>query len=264
RPLTLFGFPIDPPTIVESRNLDQALTELIGQIAGGTFDVFSSVGTNLLWTIVGLCALYLFLAEGPRIREWVVNAVAPPFQEEWSRLLEDIDRVWVTFFWGQLLIFAIMFIPTVGSVYGVIYLNQIGLVRLSPIGLIIAVIVVYTLVQQIDNFLLRPYILGESLRIHPALVIIGLIAGGVVGGAVGVIIAVPLIASTRVVGIYVHRKLMGLPAFPDEEVEDTIGNPFIDAPEASHAPVDTDPLEDAPIAPVKAGFGGADEPSASA
>jgi len=99
-----------------------------------------------------------------------------------------------------------------------VWLYRIGLLPLSPVGLVVLLVLVYTLVQQIDNVWLRPYFLGESLKLHPGVVFIGLIGGLALGGVIGVIIAVPLIATLKIVGRYAHCRLLGLPPWPHLEL----------------------------------------------
>jgi predicted PurR-regulated permease PerM len=212
-PVAVFGYEFQPSGLIS--NLDEAFNRFLSALPGGAVNVLANVSTNLLWGIVILVATYYFLAEGPNIRRMV--ALPPAYQPEYDRLLEEINKAWKSFLWGQVLVFLIMFLPTVGSVYGVIWLYQIGLLKLSPIGLVVVVIVVYTLVQQIDTIWLRPQLFGESLKIHPALILIGLVGGLTAGGLLGVIIVVPAMATIKVVARYVHRKLQGLPAWPDME-----------------------------------------------
>ncbi len=216
QPVTVFGLRLEPSWLAANIDLNAALSRLVGTLPGGALNLIGGVGTNLLWALVVVAATYYFLSQGPTIRRGLATLAGPAHQPEWERLLGEVDEVWRTFLWGQLLVFAIMFVPTVGSVYGVIRLYQTGVIRLSPLGLIVVVALVYTLVQQIDTVWLRPHLFGETLKIHPALVLIGLVAGGVIGGVIGLIIVVPLMATTRVVGRYVHRKLLGLPPWPDE------------------------------------------------
>jgi predicted PurR-regulated permease PerM len=75
-------------------------------------------------------------------------------------------------------------------------------------------VIVYALVQQVDNLWLRPQLMGHRLRLHPAIVVLALIGALVLSGVLGAIIVVPMIASAKVVGIYLHRKLLGLPPWP--------------------------------------------------
>jgi predicted PurR-regulated permease PerM len=78
-------------------------------------------------------------------------------------------------------------------------------------------IIVYALVQQVDNLWLRPHLLGERLRLHPAVVVVGLIGALALSGLLGALIVVPLIATGKIVGRYIQRKLLGLPPWLPED-----------------------------------------------
>jgi predicted PurR-regulated permease PerM len=53
-----------------------------------------------------------------------------------------------------------------------------------------------------------PRVLGKGVGLHPVLVIFALLAGAQVGGIFGMILAVPIIASLRVILIYIFPQLV--------------------------------------------------------
>ena len=63
----------------------------------------------------------------------------------------------------------------------------------------IGVIVLYTIVQQLEGHLITPLILEKRLDIPPVLTIISVSAMGIVFGVIGMLIAEPLLAATLVV-----------------------------------------------------------------
>lgn len=93
--------------------------------------------------------------------------------------------------------------PIIGAVPGVI----IGFTVSPATGL--AVLLVYVLVQQLENNLLVPRIIGESVGIHPAILTVVLIAMGHIFGLLGVVLAAPLSAIGRDLFIYMYRRLDG-------------------------------------------------------
>ncbi len=74
----------------------------------------------------------------------------------------------------------------------------------------LAVLVVYIVVQQLENNLLVPRIIGESVGVHPAILTVILIAMGQVFGLLGVVLAAPLTAIARDLFVYVYQRLDGL------------------------------------------------------
>lgn len=217
QPFPLAGFVIEPPAVIESFDLTGTLSNFLRNLPGRALNILGLLGSNFLWIVFVLGALHFFLSEGPNIRQGLVEIVPHAYQPEWARLLDEINEVWNIFFWGQIVVFLIMLIPTVGSVYLVYWLWEQEILRVSVAGLIAAMIGVYLFVQQIDQIWLRPYLFGETLKIPFAIVLIALIGGLMVGGAIGAVIAVPLIASLRITLGYIHRKLLGRPPWPEEE-----------------------------------------------
>ncbi len=95
-------------------------------------------------------------------------------------------------------------IPFVGPFIGAV---PVALVAIS-LGwkmMLIAVLVVL-LVQQLDNTLITPKIIGDSLRIHPAYVIVAIIAGSGLFGLVGLLLAMPALIVTKEVIVFTFRK----------------------------------------------------------
>jgi predicted PurR-regulated permease PerM len=76
---------------------------------------------------------------------------------------------------------------------------------------IVAALVLYTLVQQVENNFLVPKIQGNAVELHPAFVIFAIIIGGALAGLLGAILALPLAAAFRDVTRYLFRRLS-----PDE------------------------------------------------
>jgi predicted PurR-regulated permease PerM len=52
-------------------------------------------------------------------------------------------------------------------------------------------------IQQLEGHVVVPKVMGHSLRLHPLLVIFGLLAGGEIYGLPGILVALPLLAALR-------------------------------------------------------------------
>src|SRR5207245_4826024 len=61
-------------------------------------------------------------------------------------------------------------------------------------------------IQQIEGHIVVPNIMGTALRLHPLLVIFGLLAGGEIYGLPGALVALPLLAAGRAIWqLFAHR-----------------------------------------------------------
>ena len=61
----------------------------------------------------------------------------------------------------------------------------------------LVVIIVYFVIQQLEGHVLAPNIVGSSVGVHPLIVIFALLAGAQIGGIVGMIVSLPLLAMLR-------------------------------------------------------------------
>jgi predicted PurR-regulated permease PerM len=70
------------------------------------------------------------------------------------------------------------------------------------------VIVAFFIIQQIESAIIQPKIVGDSVGLHPVFVIISLLIGGELFGIVGLLFAVPIAASIRVVLNHIMKILV--------------------------------------------------------
>jgi predicted PurR-regulated permease PerM len=72
-------------------------------------------------------------------------------------------------------------------------------------GMTLKVAIVFIVVQQIESNLLSPQILGQRLNIHPLTIILLLLAAGTLYGLVGLILATPLYAISKVLSETLYK-----------------------------------------------------------
>jgi predicted PurR-regulated permease PerM len=90
-------------------------------------------------------------------------------------------------------------------------------------------------VHQIEGHIVVPNVMGSALRLHPLLVIFGLLAGGEIYGLAGIFVALPLLAVLRAIWEFVGERVQ-LEAWRGEE----------------HVPVEVEiepPVQEAPVPP---------------
>ena len=88
----------------------------------------------------------------------------------------------------------ISFIPYVGSISGFLMAMVLVITQYGTWSKIIEVVAVFALGQFIEGNFLTPKLVGENIGLHPVWVMFSLLAGGVLLGLLGMIIAVPLAA----------------------------------------------------------------------
>jgi predicted PurR-regulated permease PerM len=86
------------------------------------------------------------------------------------------------------------------------------------------VALLFLAIQQLEGHVVVPKVMGHSLRLHPLLVIFGLLAGGEIYGFPGILVALPLLAAGRAVWEFFGERLdfeewTGAPPLADVGVE---------------------------------------------
>ncbi len=184
----------------------------------------------LILLLAPIIAFYL-LVDAPRVREVMRSLVPPGAQSEVDHVAHRLNRAIGGFFRGQLLVATIVGVmcsigllviglrfwflvgmiaglfnivpligPWVGGVPGIIIALTTG-TPLQAVG----VIVVMVTAQQIDNHFITPQVMQRVVQLHPAAVILALLAGGSLGGFFGLLLAVPLTAVLKIICGHVWR-----------------------------------------------------------
>ena len=253
-PITLGPLSLDPSVVAWDR-LPEQLLGLIEPLLSQSGSVVSRFATSTVRTVFNLFFIFvlsIYLATDlPRFGGYVKSfAQQPGYREDAERLMPQLRHVWSAYLRGQIILSLVIFLtvwigltllgvqnslalgllaglleflPNLGPVIsaGVTVLvaffqpgNYLGLVSWQYALVILALMIV---IQQLENHLLVPRIVGGALDLHPIIVIVGLFIGASLAGILGAILAAPLIASLKLFGTYAWRKLFDLPPFPDEE-----------------------------------------------
>lgn len=89
-------------------------------------------------------------------------------------------------------------IPYIGAIIAVVIAMLITLLT-GGLSQAIWMLVIVTILQQIDANIINPKIVGDSLEISPILVILAVTVGGAYFGIIGMFLAVPIIAVIKVI-----------------------------------------------------------------
>lgn len=106
-------------------------------------------------------------------------------------------------------------IPYLGPFLAITPAMLVGLAE-SPL-MALKVIIVFVIVQQLESNLISPQVIGQRLKIHPLTLILLLLAAGSLYGLVGLILATPVYALSKVIIENVY-KIYYLRYSPKEEI----------------------------------------------
>lgn len=187
---------------------------------------------SLIYFIIIPFLVFYFLKDY-KLMEKVIWYFTP---REWRKkgyaLLKDIDVTLGNFIRGQVIvslfagILSAIALALIGVNYALILGLFIGVTNIIPyfgpiIGIIPAAlvalfeswqkslltIIVLLIVQQIEGNILSPIIVGKTLQLHPVLIMFALLFGVEIGGIVGLILAVPLLAILKVIILHIRKNI---------------------------------------------------------
>ena len=204
-----------------------AIIEGIGQVGEIALGVFEIV---LLALLAPVLALYI-LMDSPNLQRSALELVPEDYRAEVSNVANTIGKAVGGFVRGQLLVALIVgflsslgllildlpfwlivgliagflnIIPFVGPWVGGVLGVMTALVA-GDVGKAFWVAVIFAIIQQLDNHLISPLILRYTVKLHPVLIILALLTGGSLGGLFGVLVAVPVTATLKILISHVWR-----------------------------------------------------------
>ena len=207
----------------------QAFADLLRAIVAPTVNAVVRVATFILGLVVVPVWLFFVLKD----REGFLRNVAGAMPLEWRADAENtlalLGRVGGRWVRGQLLLGGSIFTATV---IGLTILTLIGFPEFGEFTLVLALIagilewfpiigpivaaipailigfsislpsaiaaaILYTAIQQLENNILVPKVMGDAVELHPAVMILALVVGGALFGLGGAILAAPTVAAGR-------------------------------------------------------------------
>ncbi len=90
-------------------------------------------------------------------------------------------------------------IPYIGNIIGVFLALFMSMLTNGTIEGIIGVIIVFSIAQFIESYILEPYVVGHQVELNPVVTVLGVIIGGFIWGIAGMIIAIPIMGIFKVV-----------------------------------------------------------------
>jgi predicted PurR-regulated permease PerM len=237
-----FRFTFNQDDINNITNQILGYVEPVLSRAGSLLGSFASGAANLLYRIAFLLLIsYFILAETKGQADKVIEITIPGYQEDMRRLGRELGRIWNAFLRGQLIMMMIAivsysiilsilgvhyafglallagiarFIPYVGpwitwiTYFLVAILQGTTIFGLNPFGYAIMVVAVALVFDTfLDNYVL-PKIYANTLRVHPAAVLIAILVSAAWLGFIGIVLAAPVLATIKLLWNYIWPKML--------------------------------------------------------
>lgn len=196
-----------------------------------------------LVVVMPVVAFYL-LCDWPRMIAVADEWVPRPHRDTVRALAREIDAAISGFIRGQIAVclilgafyaaaltltglnFALLigllsgivsFIPYVGSIMGLVLAGGVAVAQFWPDWTwIAAVLLIFLVGQFFEGNVLQPWLVGQSVGLHPVWLMFALFAFGYLFGFVGLLLAVPLAAAVAVLARFAVRQYRASPLYTGE------------------------------------------------
>ena len=236
-----------PPEIREAIDASIAsggrfLADLLTALLAPTVSVIVRAASFVVGLVVVPVWLFYVLKDRERFTSSVSGGLPPSWRPDVANILALLGRVGGRWVRGQLLLGVSIFLATA---IGLTILTLIGFSEFGQFTLVLALIagvlewlpiigpivaaipailigltigvpaaiaagVLYIGIQQLENHILVPKVMGDAVDLHPAVLIMALVIGGSLFGIGGAILAAPAVAAGRDLYRYGYHRFGGL------------------------------------------------------
>jgi predicted PurR-regulated permease PerM len=233
--------------------LDQLLSwvqPILGRAGGIISALAASAAVTVGWGLFVLIISYFLLADADRVTDELVHIDIPGYNQDLRRLGQELRKIWNAFLRGQLTIILLIiisysilmgvigirfaigiailaglgrFVPYLGPLVLwvvtalVAYFQGGNYFGLQPMAYAILVLgLAFTIDQVFDN-LVAPRVMGQTLGVHPAAVLVTAIIAARLIGLIGLLLAAPVVATFKLLSTYIIRKMFDLEPWPTLE-----------------------------------------------
>ena len=208
--------------LVPQGDLSQVGSQLLGGVGRLTTAVSTAIG--VLTSLLMILVIGIFVAVEPRLYDRGVAWMLPTshrdgFYELSNKVGFTLRRLmfgrivgmvvegigtWLMLMWGNVPMAALLglltgllaFVPNIGAIVSGILMVAVGFSAGTDEGL--WAIATYFIVQNVDGYLIVPYIAKRTVDLAPALVLAAQLLFGVLFGIMGLLLADPIVASIKV------------------------------------------------------------------
>jgi predicted PurR-regulated permease PerM len=228
----------------QARDLADQFLDGLGRWAGSPTNALEAarLASELVTGLfLALVLLFYFLLHGSRLADGALWLVPPPRRSLVRSLAERVDPLLGRYIRGLLIILVftsavswvgialllriphavalavatgvLELVPVFGPLAAAILVGLLA-VEQGSIWTVLAFIVFFTALRLLIDQLVGPLVLGKAARLHPVVILLSFLAGGVLFGPLGLLLAVPVAATVKIVLDVCYRQLEG----PAEEV----------------------------------------------
>ena len=210
------------------------LQEMFARIESDLVSYSSRAITAVGWAVTTLFLSFYFLADGKRTQGALYAIVPRDYHMRLARILQNLETIVGGYMRGQLITsaaigvftFALLVICKVPNALslalfaalvdvipfiGALLATAPAVLAALSLGAPVAIVVLVALFvyQEVENRVLIPRIYGRALRLAPITVVLALLAGGILLGVIGALLALPIAAGLQMMLLELRVDLPG-------------------------------------------------------
>ena len=203
---------------VQNAGMEQGFTRLEHALVGYTPEALTALG----WAVTTLFLTFYLLADGKRTQGALYAVVPRDYHMRLARILQNLETIVGGYMRGQLVTSAVIgvftfllltifkvpnalslallaaivdVIPFIGGLLATVPAVLSALSVSVPVGVV--VLIVLCVYQEFENRVLIPRVYEHTLRLSPATIVLALLAGGILLGVIGALLALPIAAGLQ-------------------------------------------------------------------
>ncbi|MFA5126741.1 MAG: AI-2E family transporter [Patescibacteria group bacterium] len=206
------------------------VTRWLTSATSGIFGFVSSLFGGIVGFFSVLVMTFYLTAEEDRLKKFICQLAAPSRRSQVGKLVDGIQQRIGYWFRGQIVLSLAIFIAVYIGLsilhvkYALLLAILAGILEIIPflgpwiaaiLGVFFAfmdspmkalwVALLYFAIQQLENQLLVPKVMGKSTGLNPIIVILAVLAGARLGGIIGALLAIPI---TSALSVYMDMFLL--------------------------------------------------------
>ncbi len=205
------------------REITNGIKEFAATIPNTLFQTTKGVFTGFVSIVTVLAISFYLTADETGMKNFIKHLTPFKHQAYTMKLVNRIQRKMGSWVLGQLILSTVIFgltfigltflnvefalllaliagllevVPFIGPIIAAI--PAVFFAFLQSPALALAVVILYIVVQQLENHVIVPVVMSRSVGLNPVMVILGVLIGGTLGGIVGAIVAIPIISGISI------------------------------------------------------------------
>ena len=207
--------------------MEKGVTAIVDALQSGSGNIFSATATSVFQIFILPVFTFFILFNRTKFAYFIFRLVGHQYRQKAIHILKEVKHVATRYLGGIVLVVIILaflnsgglaiigvphaivlgvgaallnLIPYFGTLIGALVPIFYVLISVDdPLSMVVKVIVMFIIVQFLENNIITPYVVGGNVKLNPLTIIIGLLIGNLVWGVAGMLIIVPFLAILKIV-----------------------------------------------------------------